>query len=85
MGRRANGDKIGMSQCHNQGGNQAFMFTKANEIRARKFCLDATAVGAEATIYVCHNQGGNQHWQYDAEVSAIAAMCSHFAVSPYSF
>lgn len=71
MGRHKSGSQIGMSQCHDSGGNQAFMFTKADEIRAKKFCLDATQPGESATLYVCHNQKGNQYWQYDSDVSAI--------------
>lgn len=72
MGYRSVGDLIGISNCHDSGGNQAFMFTKVHEIRARKFCVDATAANKPVTLYVCHGQQGNQYWQYDADVSAIA-------------
>lgn len=69
MGRRMQGDPIGMSTCHDSGGNQAFMFSKTNEIRMKKHCLDAGHVGEPAILYDCHGQGGNQYWQYHSDVS----------------
>lgn len=71
MGRRTQGDPIGMSECHDSGGNQAFMFTKGNEIKMKKFCLDAGYAGEPAIFYGCHGQGGNQYWKYRSEVSRL--------------
>lgn len=68
MGRRKQYDPIAMSKCHESGGNQAFMFTKSNEIRTHKFCVDAPHVGETAILYDCHGQGGNQYWDYIPDV-----------------
>lgn len=55
--------------CHSQGGNQIFMITGANEIREKKFCLDATEPGKPVKMMYCHGSGGNQKWTYDQNVS----------------
>lgn len=56
-------------QCHHQGGNQVFMLTGDNEIREKKFCLDATVPGQPVKMLDCHGEGGNQRWIYDENVS----------------
>lgn len=56
-------------QCHHQGGNQVFMLTGDNEIREKKFCLDATVPGQPVKMLDCHGGGGNQWWSYDEDVS----------------
>lgn len=56
-------------QCHNQGGNQVFMLTGENEIREKKFCLDATLPGEPVKMLDCHGEGGNQKWTYNENVS----------------
>lgn len=55
--------------CHNQGGNQIFMITGSNEIREKKFCIDATVVGQPVNMLYCHGMGGNQKWTYNENVS----------------
>lgn len=56
--------------CHHQGGNQIFMMvTNANEIREKKYCLDATVPGQPVKLLDCHGEGGNQKWTYDDSVS----------------
>lgn len=70
MNRKKNGEAISVFNCHHSGGNQAFMLTEKNEIRAKKFCIDATAAGEPVTIFRCHGEGGNQKWVYHEEVSA---------------
>lgn len=56
-------------ECHHLGGNQVFMLTGKNEIREKKFCLDATVPGMPVKLLDCHGQGGNQYWTYDEDVN----------------
>lgn len=51
------------------GGNQVFMLTANNEIREKKYCLDATIPGMPVKMLDCHGEGGNQKWTYDEDVS----------------
>lgn len=56
-------------ECHYEGGNQIFMITGDNEIREKKFCLDATVPGEPVKLLDCHGLGGNQKWTHDESVS----------------
>lgn len=58
-------------RCHHQGGNQVFMLTGTDEIREKKFCLDATVPGEPVKLLYCHGEGGNQRWIYDENVSCV--------------
>lgn len=58
-------------KCHYQGGNQVFMITQNNEIREKKFCLDATLPGEPVKMELCHGEGGNQYWTYNEDVSGF--------------
>lgn len=51
------------------GGNQVFMLTAKNEIREKKYCLDATIPGMPVKMLDCHGESGNQKWTYDEDVS----------------
>ena len=62
---RKNGDKLGMSLCHQKGGNQLFVYTKNKQIISNENCLDATKVGKPVKIIRCHHLGGNQMWEYN--------------------
>lgn len=55
--------------CHNAGADQIFLLGGNNEIREKKFCLDATYPGVPVTLLHCHKMQGNQKWIYDPEVS----------------
>lgn len=57
--------------CHGLGGNQIFMITGRQEIREKKFCLDATVAGAPVKLLLCHGEGGNQKWTYEEGVSSF--------------
>lgn len=59
-----------VKKCHHLGGNQIFMLTGNDEIREKKYCLDATAIGMPVKLLDCHGLGGNQKWTYNADVNA---------------
>lgn len=61
--------QLSMLCWRNQGGNQVFMLTGNDEIREKKFCLDATLPGEPVKMLDCHGLGGNQKWSYDEQVS----------------
>lgn len=56
-------------ECHYEGGNQVFMLTGDNEIREKKFCLDATIPGEPVKLLYCNGLGANQKWIYDEKVT----------------
>jgi polypeptide N-acetylgalactosaminyltransferase len=49
---------VGLWPCHNQGGNQYWMFSKQGEIRRDEACLDFA--GSDVILYPCHGSKGNQ-------------------------
>lgn len=49
---------MGVWPCHNQGGNQYWLWSKQGEIRRDDSCLDFT--GSEVILYPCHGARGNQ-------------------------
>ncbi|XP_069678083.1 putative polypeptide N-acetylgalactosaminyltransferase 9 isoform X2 [Periplaneta americana] len=59
----------GLYPCHNQGGNQYWMMSKAGEIRRDETCLDYA--GQDVILYPCHGSKGNQYWQYDPDTHLI--------------
>ncbi|KAK0418974.1 hypothetical protein QR680_013884 [Steinernema hermaphroditum] len=62
----AHGNKqknVGLYWCHNQGGNQYWMFSKDGEIRRDESCIDYA--GQDVMIFPCHGMKGNQEWKYD--------------------
>eukprot|EP00039_Didymoeca_costata_P006862 m.94130 g.94130 ORF g.94130 m.94130 type:complete len:674 (+) comp13427_c0_seq1:150-2171(+) len=69
MGQRVGG-KAGVYFCHGQGGNQAFMYTTNNEIRADEdLCLDSWESRVPGDVYLqkCHGSKGNQEWIMQAD------------------
>ncbi|XP_021925113.1 putative polypeptide N-acetylgalactosaminyltransferase 9 isoform X3 [Zootermopsis nevadensis] len=59
----------GLYPCHNQGGNQYWMMSKAGEIRRDETCLDYA--GQDVILYPCHGSKGNQYWHYNPETRLI--------------
>lgn len=59
----------GLYPCHNQGGNQYWMLSKAGEIRRDETCLDYA--GQEVILYPCHGSKGNQYWHYNADTHLL--------------
>ena len=56
-------------QCHGQGGNQFFLYSKTNEIRQEDKCLDFAGGGlrepGKIVFLSCHSMQGNQMWFYE--------------------
>ncbi|KAI4456061.1 n-acetylgalactosaminyltransferase [Holotrichia oblita] len=67
MGRKS-GENLGITYCHNLGGNQVFAYTKRQQIMSDDNCLDASQKNGPVKLVRCHGMGGNQAWIYD-EVS----------------
>ncbi|CAG9824567.1 unnamed protein product [Phaedon cochleariae] len=64
MGRKS-GENLGMTYCHNLGGNQVFAYTKRKQIMSDDNCLDASSRTGPVKLVRCHGMGGNQAWLYD--------------------
>jgi polypeptide N-acetylgalactosaminyltransferase len=64
MGRKS-GENLGMTYCHNLGGNQVFAYTKRQQIMSDDNCLDASNKNGPIKLVRCHGMGGNQAWAYD--------------------
>ncbi|CAF1326389.1 unnamed protein product [Rotaria magnacalcarata] len=67
-------------QCHGQGGNQFFLFSKTNELRQEEKCLDYSGTGAhepgKVVFLVCHSMQGNQMWLYqDNMIRHFSGLC----------
>jgi hypothetical protein len=71
MGRKS-GENLGMTYCHNLGGNQVFAYTKRQQIMSDDNCLDASNKNGPIKLVRCHGMGGNQAWAYDQVVSGGA-------------
>lgn len=68
MGHKNENETVGVSPCHNLGGNQFFMLSENNELRRDILCLDADKLPGPIKLIRCHGQGGNQRWVYDEKV-----------------
>ncbi|CAF3009602.1 unnamed protein product [Rotaria socialis] len=59
-------------QCHGQGGNQFFLFSKTNEIRQEDKCLDFSGTAlheaGKIVFLACHTMQGNQMWFYENDM-----------------
>nr|XP_022916972.1 polypeptide N-acetylgalactosaminyltransferase 5-like isoform X1 [Onthophagus taurus] len=64
MGRKS-GENLGITYCHNLGGNQVFAYTKRQQIMSDDNCLDASSKDGPVKLVRCHGMGGNQAWVYD--------------------
>ncbi|KAL1497990.1 hypothetical protein ABEB36_008862 [Hypothenemus hampei] len=62
---RKSGENLGMTYCHNLGGNQVFAYTKRQQIMNDDNCLDASGKNGPVKLVRCHGMGGNQAWIYD--------------------
>lgn len=65
------GRNLEARECHYEGGNQVFMLTGDDEIREKKFCLEATVPGEPVKLMYCHGLRGNQKWIHDESVSSF--------------
>lgn len=70
MGRKSS-ENLGMTYCHNLGGNQVFAYTKRQQIMSDDNCLDASNKYGPVKLVRCHGMGGNQAWVYDDEDKTI--------------
>ncbi|KAK0418976.1 hypothetical protein QR680_013884 [Steinernema hermaphroditum] len=61
--KRAKNKPVSLYPCHEQGGNQYWMFSKDGEIRRDESCIDYA--GQDVMIFPCHGMKGNQEWKYD--------------------
>ncbi|KAK9885241.1 hypothetical protein WA026_010743 [Henosepilachna vigintioctopunctata] len=68
MGRKS-GENLGMTYCHNLGGNQVFAYTKRQQIMSDDNCLDSSNRNGPVRLVRCHGMGGNQAWLYDEDFS----------------
>lgn len=68
---RIHNRNLEIKPCHNERGNQLFLLTDDEQIREKKYCLDATQPGEPIKLYDCHFLGGNQRWVYDEDVREI--------------
>lgn len=75
MGRKS-GENLGMTYCHNLGGNQVFAYTKRQQIMSDDNCLDASNKKGPVKLVRCHGMGGNQAWAYDEVVSTYLNLLS---------
>ncbi|XP_044758630.1 polypeptide N-acetylgalactosaminyltransferase 5 [Coccinella septempunctata] len=73
MGRKS-GENLGMTYCHNLGGNQVFAYTKRQQIMSDDNCLDASHRNGPVRLVRCHGMGGNQAWLYDENLKTIKHM-----------
>lgn len=83
MGRKS-GENLGMTYCHNLGGNQVFAYTKRQQIMSDDNCLDASNKNGPIKLVRCHGMGGNQAWAYDQVVSGGAWCCGGVTVFRFS-
>ncbi|XP_064404041.1 polypeptide N-acetylgalactosaminyltransferase 2-like [Halichondria panicea] len=60
LGGRAGG-KLGLYQCHGEGGNQAFSLTKSKQIKHEKLCLGTQ--GEQVVLWSCISTSSDQHWE----------------------
>jgi len=67
MGHKS-GENVGISYCHELGGNQVFAYTKRQQIMSDDNCLDAANPAGPVKLVRCHGMGGNQAWIYDTFV-----------------
>lgn len=70
MGHKS-GENVGISYCHELGGNQVFAYTKRQQVMSDDNCLDAASPQGPVKLVRCHGMGGNQAWTYDDKVTLI--------------
>ncbi|XP_077293729.1 polypeptide N-acetylgalactosaminyltransferase 5 isoform X1 [Arctopsyche grandis] len=70
MGHKS-GENVGISYCHELGGNQVFAYTKRQQIMSDDNCLDAASPQGPVKLVRCHGMGGNQAWTYDNLTKSI--------------
>lgn len=76
LGHRKQNETIGISKCHNFGGNQFFIISENDEIRVDTLCVDASQLLGPIMLWHCHGEGGNQKWVYDNKVSKMKSVYS---------
>jgi len=68
---------VGLYPCHNQGGNQYWMFSKTGEIRRDDACLDYAGGVQNIILFSCHGGKGNQNWEYHHDTQTIRHPNTH--------
>lgn len=67
--------QVAIYGCHNNGGNQYWLYSDKYEIRRDNDCLDF--IKGEFVVSQCHGKKGNQQWNYVKESGQIIHSASH--------
>lgn len=64
MGRK-DGEDVGASYCHHQGGNQLFEYSKSHQIRMGELCLDTSGSAGSIKFHKCRKNNRDQQFDYN--------------------
>lgn len=82
LGRKS-GEDVGASECHGQGGNQLFEFSKNNQLKNRGNCLDTKGKPGAVRIENCEESQLSQKWEYDDVNGYIVNKATQTCLSVY--